>query len=252
MPAADVEFKEKLRSLSHPCRTIVRVPCKLTPDANPPHPTISWEIEELRGRRWFVQVTCPTCGQERMVDAGTTRQRVRQGTFTGKCEQCRNSALGGWNKGVPCSPEAIEKLRLREFSDETRAKMREARARQVLTPQTRARLSAVRQGRKLSPEHVAKLSGPNHYRWRGGAKRVFDDAWRELRLQVLERDGFTCQHCWDEPAVSRLIAHHIVEVEDGGPDTMDNLLTLCRGCHVAHHSREAKRKRDLMESVLHV
>jgi 5-methylcytosine-specific restriction endonuclease McrA len=47
-----------------------------------------------------------------------------------------------------------------------------------------------------------------------------------------ERDGWACRHCHER---SGLHPHHVRYKSKGGADTLDNLLTLCAGCHRAHH-----------------
>ncbi len=54
-----------------------------------------------------------------------------------------------------------------------------------------------------------------------------------LRLACLLRDGYTCQQCGKQRV--RLEAHHIVFKENGGKDTLTNLLTLCTACHKNVH-----------------
>lgn len=46
------------------------------------------------------------------------------------------------------------------------------------------------------------------------------------------RDHWKCQHCHDRNA---LHPHHVIYKSQQGPDTLDNLLTLCAQCHAAHH-----------------
>lgn len=60
----------------------------------------------------------------------------------------------------------------------------------------------------------------------------------ELRKAVLVRDGFTCQCCNEggEAFLSVLAVHHIVEVSQGGPDTLENLITVCVNCHILIHT----------------
>lgn len=53
--------------------------------------------------------------------------------------------------------------------------------------------------------------------------------WQETRLQVLERDGYRCQEC---KSLDDLDVHHIKAKLDGGDDSLDNLITLCRTCHI--------------------
>ncbi len=55
-----------------------------------------------------------------------------------------------------------------------------------------------------------------------------------LRMACLMRDGYRCQHCGKQNR--RLEAHHIHFRENGGKDTLDNLLTLCETCHHGVHT----------------
>lgn len=59
-----------------------------------------------------------------------------------------------------------------------------------------------------------------------------------LKKAVLVRDDFTCQCCGigGEQWLSILVCHHIIEVVQGGPDTLDNLVTLCINCHITLHN----------------
>ena len=52
-------------------------------------------------------------------------------------------------------------------------------------------------------------------------------------LQVLARDGFTCQLCGNR---RELDAHHIRFRSPGGDDSLKNLLTLFRKCHAQVHA----------------
>jgi 5-methylcytosine-specific restriction endonuclease McrA len=54
-----------------------------------------------------------------------------------------------------------------------------------------------------------------------------------LRIACLMRDGYTCQQCGKRTC--RLEAHHIVFREQGGKDTLANLLCLCERCHHQVH-----------------
>ena len=98
---------------------------------------------------------------------------------------------------------------------------------------------AIRQahiGKPKSPEHIAKLSGPNHYRWKGGVSRnMSKKEWRAIRALVLNRDEHRCRECGNDNQNS-LVVHHIIHHNEGGPDTMENLITWCRSCHSRHHN----------------
>ena len=54
-----------------------------------------------------------------------------------------------------------------------------------------------------------------------------------LRIACLLRDGYQCQHCGKREG--RLEAHHVQYRQNGGKDTLSNLLTLCESCHHGVH-----------------
>lgn len=63
----------------------------------------------------------------------------------------------------------------------------------------------------------------------------------ELRNAVLQRDDFVCQCCGLKMIGARAglsAAHHVLPVHVGGKDTMENLTTLCVGCHITLHNME--------------
>ena len=55
-----------------------------------------------------------------------------------------------------------------------------------------------------------------------------------VRNQVLERDGWRCQECG---SMKGLEVHHIKRRSQLGDDVMENLITLCAGCHGKSHGR---------------
>jgi 5-methylcytosine-specific restriction endonuclease McrA len=58
--------------------------------------------------------------------------------------------------------------------------------------------------------------------------------YRELRRQVLNRDGWRCQDCG---ATSSLQVHHKRSRGRHGHDCAENLITLCARCHGRRHNR---------------
>lgn len=52
----------------------------------------------------------------------------------------------------------------------------------------------------------------------------------KTRLMVLARDNYTCQHCFKTG--KKLDIHHIIPSgESKGMDVINNLISVCRGCH---------------------
>jgi 5-methylcytosine-specific restriction endonuclease McrA len=62
--------------------------------------------------------------------------------------------------------------------------------------------------------------------------RLDPEAYEDLRQQVLRRDGGRCQSCG---SMSNLEVHHQKFRSQSGPDSEENLITLCSGCHTSVH-----------------
>lgn len=72
------------------------------------------------------------------------------------------------------------------------------------------------------------------YRFRGDGEfwrvvdRVREPISLELRTSIYKRDGWACLHCG---GTRDLTLDHIWPWSKGGPDTAENLQTLCRSCN---------------------
>jgi 5-methylcytosine-specific restriction endonuclease McrA len=99
---------------------------------------------------------------------------------------------------------------------------------------------------RTTPEYREKLSrskrGEANGMWRGGKnptdKRLKHWSWKQARAACYERDNWTCRDC-DVKCRNqvRIQAHHVIPRRLGGGDELENLVTLCAGCH---RSREAR------------
>jgi len=82
--------------------------------------------------------------------------------------------------------------------------------------------------------YPANKECPQHPKRKGSTRQ-----WRDVRVVVLARDGFMCT--WRLEDGSRcqtrngLHVDHIVPAVDGGPNTPDNLRTLCTPHHKERH-----------------
>ena len=77
---------------------------------------------------------------------------------------------------------------------------------------------------------IARLNDPTLFGRRYQDRTRLDE---NLRIACLMRDHYTCQHCGKQKV--RLQAHHLIFKEQGGKDTLTNLLTLCEVCHTRLH-----------------
>lgn len=59
--------------------------------------------------------------------------------------------------------------------------------------------------------------------------------WRAVRDIVLRRDAHTCRDCGEPCSRGEADVHHLIPRAAGGEDDPANLITLCDGCHAAHH-----------------
>jgi len=69
--------------------------------------------------------------------------------------------------------------------------------------------------------------------------RLEGEAYKALARKVHRRDGWRCRNP-ECRSPRHLAAHHIVPRSRGGPDTEDNLITLCARCHSELHARRIR------------
>lgn len=62
-----------------------------------------------------------------------------------------------------------------------------------------------------------------------------DKDWAAVRSIVLARDNYACRECSQDAGRRSLDVHHLMPRSFGGSDDPTNLVTLCDGCHAAHH-----------------
>lgn len=88
--------------------------------------------------------------------------------------------------------------------------------------------------RKASEEYLAKLRDPR---------------WQKKRLEILQRDNFTCQHC--ENAEKTLHVHHKTYFRGNQPwEYLSSfLVTLCEDCHAYESECRAEADRNLAECI---
>jgi len=60
------------------------------------------------------------------------------------------------------------------------------------------------------------------------------DAWQQNRKRALRRDRARCQECGQK--AFRVHVHHKVPRSRGGTHDLENLVTLCPGCHADRHA----------------
>lgn len=131
------------------------------------------------------------------------------------------------------------KAKMKEsWTSERRTKQSIIMMDRIVSEETRDKLSKFNTGKILSKETRAKISaaemGEKNHNWRGG--KSFEpygvEFNNELKEQVRKRDNYTCQECdkTQKELGCKLDIHHIdYDKENNNPE---NLISLCRSCHV--------------------
>ncbi len=84
-----------------------------------------------------------------------------------------------------------------------------------------------------NPQNSAKDTGENHRMERANPD---SKKWSKLRKKALRRDNHECHVCKSSSGQGgSLHVHHIEPRSEGGEDLLDNLITLCHGCHEKLH-----------------
>ena len=84
-------------------------------------------------------------------------------------------------------------------------------------------------------ERTLKFQKSDYYKY---LLHLQSDYWKNIRLQVLERDNNTCQECKEKPATE---VHHLT-YERLGNELLEDLLAVCRICHLNIHEKVEEAK----------
>lgn len=78
--------------------------------------------------------------------------------------------------------------------------------------------------------------------------KLKDPRWQKKRLEILQRDEFTCRLCGDSE--SPLVVHHLKY--EGEPWEVDNdyLITYCESCHESEHGEKKKWMDSIKERLI--
>lgn len=111
--------------------------------------------------------------------------------------------------------------------------------------------SCQKNGRKMGQNNA----GDQHPNWKGGISALefekkygmLGEEWKILAQKIRKRDNFVCQYCGKKNSTS---VHHIIPARINKDNHFDNLITLCKSCHVKVErltDKYLKKNRDPME-----
>ena len=90
---------------------------------------------------------------------------------------------------------------------------------------------------------ITKDSNWKHWQNRKGnvTDRGYGGKWQRLRIQILRRDDYLCQHCLKDQTLTRAThVDHITPKSRGGSDSFSNLQSLCAACHARKTAGESQ------------
>lgn len=182
-----------------------------------------------------LNVTCPQCREQFY----TTRQRLNHARATG-LSFCGNPCAGKYK-----SERGLNRPPLRKTKPENTVikpcgwcgkpvERKKYNTREVFGPFCNH--ACYGQWRS------ANLAGENSPAWKGGYELWYEGNWKSQRAKARKRDNHTCQDCGvtEQSWGYKLDVHHIVDYDDfedkKEANDLNNLVTLCRTCHVKRHN----------------
>jgi hypothetical protein len=81
------------------------------------------------------------------------------------------------------------------------------------------------------------------------SEKLKDPRWQKKRLEVFERDEWTCQKCFD--GESTLHVHHLTYEKGKDPwdYDIDNFITLCAECHACEFETRSDYEKMLLSLI---
>ncbi len=77
-------------------------------------------------------------------------------------------------------------------------------------------------------------------------EKLKDPRWQKMRLKVLERDGFCCQHCGDDEHTLAVHHRYYEKGKDPWEYPMEALVTLCEECHTEERENRSQEEQKLL------
>lgn len=147
-----------------------------------------------------------------------------------------------WNKGKKgtTSQESIDALKryVKENGTWNKGKQWSEQVKQKMSESHKGYVMPLIQRMNLS---LAQPKGKNHWNWKGGiSEKGYSVCWTQrLKDLIQKRDNHTCQSCANNK--KPLDIHHIDNNKEN--NNSQNLITLCRSCHITLHNGRGSLQR---------
>ena len=219
----------------------------------PKYRNADWLEARYHGDGWTQREMADACG----VSPRTIRERMKRHDIETRDMEGENHPLCGESRDESVRERISETMEGREVSEETRERMSESHIGNKVPEAAREKISRALEGRKKSAETRTKMSksrlGDSNPNWKGGHTNYYGPGWNPARKAVRNRDK-VCQNCGADDEEANLEVHHIIRVQEfidasgvgrSEAHSMDNLILLCRDCHVNVHYGELEFETEI-------
>jgi len=197
-----------------------------------------------------VEVFCSNCGKS-IIKKPSRLKRSKEHFCCCECKAKFQEGKPTWNKGVKCPPlskEHRQKISIKTkealASPEVRQKLRDARAKLIITNETKKKLS-----KSLSGKHNPMFgrTGNKNPNWKGGVsywrkQHYQEPKYKKWHAAVLKRDIYECKMCGQKKTVKGILHVHHIRSFAKYPKIrhdLENGIVLCKSCHQFIHSKKA-------------
>lgn len=211
-------------------------------------PTYRTPKERQRSKSGFVFCSVP-CAMSWKIGKPTAKRRGGSDVACPQCDQIKFHSAEKMRRGGNhfCSTKCSHKYRwgaarMKALRCEICRKPFNRQLNQILRNKKAVTCSRECYGKWRS----ANLSGENSPQWKGGVTHSYGGSnWRSQRNKALRRDGYQCVDCGKAKQKHgyKMDVHHIVHYNryknKDRANRLENLVSLCRGCHMKRHKKQS-------------
>jgi predicted HNH restriction endonuclease len=175
---------------------------------------------------------CSNCGELKVISA-FYRRDIKNNIYHKQCKSCLSEKQKNWR----IKNADIVRAKNKKYRQENKELVKERKRQEYLKHRDKYRENAKKHYEEFKKKHGYTLSKLlREERDFGGKKN-----------EALKRDGYACRLCGSKQMI---LVHHIDKtgrsVENNHNNNLDNLITLCRKCHINIHREDLlKGRRDI-------
>ena len=80
-------------------------------------------------------------------------------------------------------------------------------------------------------------------------EKLKDPRWQKIRLEVFERDAWTCQRCYDTETTLNIHHRYYKDNTEPWDYPLESLVSLCENCHSEEREVRQSYERDMLHAL---